>query len=89
MSKAEADPLKLIIAAVILLIAMIVIIVIFRGIFSKEANVTQEKILNVGSDSDSDGISDMFDFCKYDSRYQKRDDVPTGETCGGTAVKTV
>jgi hypothetical protein len=89
MSKAEADPLKLIIAAVILLIAMIVIIVIFRGIFSKEANVTQDKVLKVGADTDSDGVADMFDFCPYDSSVQKREDLAKDATCKGTADKPV
>lgn len=76
MSRAEADPMKLIVAAVILLIAMIVILVVFRGLFSKEANVTSSNIGKVSSDTDGDGVMDYFDFCPCDPRYGKREDTP-------------
>ena len=85
MKNGEADPLHLIVGAVILLIAMVVIIIIFRGLFSKEANVTSTNIIKVGADSDNDGVSDLLDFCPYDSGFQKRND-PGSDACNKDAA---
>lgn len=78
MRRAEVDPLHLIVAAVILLIAMVVIIFIFRGMFAKEANITSENIGKVGSDSDGDGVMDLFDFCPFNSKIAKKEDALNG-----------
>ena len=79
MRNAEADPLKLIIAAVILLITMVIILVIFRSGFSKEANVTSGNIDKLNTDSDGDGVMDYFDYCPYNSNYAKKQDTPNGK----------
>lgn len=81
MKKSQADPMKLIVVAVILLIAMVVIITIFRGVISKETNITITTIDRIGSDSDCDGVQDIFDYCPQDSKVTKKDDVDKKSDC--------
>lgn len=84
MKKAQADPMKLIVVAVILLIAMVIIIVIFRGLIGKEAKQTEGTIDRIGSDSDNDGVNDIIDFCPYNSNYARKGDTPheSKDDCG-------
>ncbi len=81
MKKAQADPMKLIVVAVILLIAMVVIIMIFRGLIGKEAKQAEGTIDKIGADTDCDGANDIIDYCPKDPDVTKKSDVSSRSDC--------
>ena len=81
MKRAQADPMKLIVGAVILLVAAFIIIAIFRGIVSKEAGVAKDKVEGITVDTEGDGVSDILDSCPYESDKSKKVDGPCKEGC--------
>lgn len=63
--KAQVDPLKVIVLAIILLVVAVIILVIFRTIFGKQAKSLEEQVGGLG-DCDDDGRANFLDPCPKD-----------------------
>jgi len=65
MKKAQVDPMKVIMLAVILIIVVIVILSIFTNLFGKQAKGLSDTIDRL-QDYDNDGKADFLDSCPCD-----------------------
>ena len=62
MKKAQVDPLKIIIAFIVLLIAAGVLIFIFTTQLGKEKGIVEKQIVGL-EDTDDDGVANFIDKC--------------------------
>lgn len=60
--RAQVDPLKVIVSAVILLVVMAVILFVFTDLFGESVGVARDQITG-SQDFDGDGTMNMFDKC--------------------------
>ena len=67
--KGEADPLKIIVGAAIILIVMVAVLYVFTDLFKKEAGVLQDQIIGA-QDYDKDGVINSFDPCPCEARVE-------------------
>jgi len=67
--KGEADPLKIIVGAAIIIIVMVIVLYVFTDLFRKEAGVLREQVLGA-QDYDKDGVINSFDPCPCEARAE-------------------
>jgi len=78
-TKAQADPMQIIILFIILAVVAGIVIYIFIKASGKEAGVIEEKIGGLEKDFDGDGLADTIDPCPCDS--STKSDCNPSRTC--------
>jgi hypothetical protein len=63
MKKAQGLSLNVIVIAIISLVVLIVLLAVFTNIFRKEAGTANRKVDCLNTDTDGDGVMDIFDQC--------------------------
>lgn len=63
MKKAQGLSLNVVVIAIISLVVLIVVLAVFTNIFRKEAGTAAGKVDCLSTDTDNDGVMDIFDQC--------------------------